>query len=387
MPPFLYNKEEAKRAGVSVRYVLAASEDLNKVIKNVRACFGFPYPDAIGFFNAVNSRHRARREHEGLIDRLRTWAIVGNVDAIVWIDFEKAQRDKVGPRDSVPFSERHLNVITDGTVVVVRGPDTSEAEDDEALDEMVDEERVSPRGREGFLKVMRASQGLREEQTVLLNSTLSIPSRGHAFPGEELEVDVSGEEAAGEAERDEDEEEAAAPATEEVAAGEEAEPAKDWKTEVPTLQPETNPPPGCIYKRSMTPGPGHYHVPLSWKSGGLAFQRKPRGRLDDLVRAKAADPSPGQYEPPVGMIERLVKEGPGADKVRGVKFSDARRLRSAVEGQNVTPLITREHAKSDNAGIFSPGYFHDVLPSEQEEQVLSKYRRQPSHSIGRAKRM
>jgi len=199
-------------------------------------------------------------------------------------------------------------------------------------------------------------------------------------------VDVP-EEAAGEAEKDEGDEEAAAPADKEVAAGEEAEPAKDWKTEVPTLQPETNPPPGCIYKRSMTPGPGHYHTALSWKKGGLAFQRKPRGRLDDLVRAKAADPSPGQYEPTPGMIESLLRDGPGGDKVRGVKFSDTRRLQLPVEGQNISPFITREHAKSSNAGIFSPGYFHDVLPSEEEEKVLSKYRRQPSHSIGKAKRM
>ena len=133
---------------------------LSQVIKNVRQCFGFPYPDAVGYYNAQNSRHRSRREHEGpgaarnavrssvdgparssqlfdaravgrqdtrvedgnllkflgffqmcfrnrfpsvsnsstlppgLIERLRSWAIVGNVDAIVWIDFEKPQRDK-----------------------------------------------------------------------------------------------------------------------------------------------------------------------------------------------------------------------------------------------------------------------------------------------------
>jgi len=236
------------------------------------------------------------------------------------------------------------------------------------------------------LKVMRATQGLREEQTVLVNSTLSIPNRGRAFPGEDLAVDVP-EEAAGEAEKDEEDEEAAAPADPEDAGGEEEQPVKDWKAEVPTLQPETKPPPGCIYKPSMTPGPGHYHTNLSWKKGGLAFQRKPRGRLDEIMREKAADPAPGQYEAPLGLTESLLREGPGADKVRGVKFSNTRRLRLPVEGPNSSPLITREHAKSSNAGIFSPGYFHDVLPSAQEEQVLSKYQRQPSHSIGRAKRM
>ena len=31
MPPFLYTKDEAKKGGIAVRYVLAASEDLNKV--------------------------------------------------------------------------------------------------------------------------------------------------------------------------------------------------------------------------------------------------------------------------------------------------------------------------------------------------------------------
>ena len=100
----------------------------------------------------------------------------------------------------------------------------------------------------------------------------------------------------------------------------------------------------------------------------IAFQRKPRGRIDELVREKAADPAPGQYEGPLGMTERIRTEGAGADRIRGVKFSDAARLRLAVEGPNSSPLVTKEHAKSANAGIYSPGYFHDVLPGAQEDR-------------------
>ncbi|CAE8669910.1 unnamed protein product, partial [Polarella glacialis] len=91
LPLFISTMEETKAGGpdIVVRYALSAFEDLNSAIKNLRRCFGFPYQEYIGYINTLTQSHRARREHEVLIDRLRRWAIFGNVDAVFWIDYAK----------------------------------------------------------------------------------------------------------------------------------------------------------------------------------------------------------------------------------------------------------------------------------------------------------
>jgi len=205
---------------------------------------------------------------------------------------------------------------------------------------------------------------------------VAAPRRGFAFPGdvEEEEGEVEEEDQVLEGEKGAE------------AEPEPVEPEKGWKPQMPVLQPENQSPIGCIYPKSMTPGPGHYKLQNLWPGGGLVFTRKPRGRIDELMRRTANDPAPGQYEPPKTLTLGAFV-GPGKDKVRGVKFSEVKRLRLPVEGPNCAPLITVEHAKNDNIGIFSPGYFHDVLPSEREEQVVSKYRHQPTHTIGKARRL
>eukprot|EP00913_Durusdinium_trenchii_P002495 g2307.t1 len=53
--------------------------DLNSAIKNLRRCFGFPYQEYIGYMNTLTHQYRTRSEHEGLIDRIRRWAMFGNV--------------------------------------------------------------------------------------------------------------------------------------------------------------------------------------------------------------------------------------------------------------------------------------------------------------------
>merc|ERR1719265_1404982 len=116
MPPFLSTREESKAgsADICVRYALSAFEDLNSAIKNLRRCFGFPYQEYIGYLNTLTRTHRARREHEALVDRLKRWAIFGNVDAVVWIDYAKANQPpgsfRIGPRDSRPFGLSHMEI-------------------------------------------------------------------------------------------------------------------------------------------------------------------------------------------------------------------------------------------------------------------------------------
>jgi hypothetical protein len=377
MPPFLYAKEEAKRGGTSVRYVLAASEDLNKVIKNVRQCFGFPYPDAIGYYNAVNTHHRSRREHEGLIDRLRTWAIVGNVDAIVWIDFEKPQRDKVGPRRSVPFSDRHLRLV--GETHVSGGAQESSDDGDREDDEYgLNSDDVAHRSRDGFMRVLNTCVAHREQQRALLHASLALPARGLAFPGEtkrEVVADPVRVE-----ERFEEE------LVETVKQPEQIKP-RGWKEEVLTLQPEFVPVPGSIYTRSTTPGPGHYPLQETWGKDprGVRFTRKPRTQLEEFVRTKAGEPAPGQYEVKPSMFDSSVLQD--AKKCHGVKFSDVTRLKLPVEGPNCAPVISLEHCRSSNIGIYSPGYYHDVPTGQEEMKRVSRFRSAPAHVIGTAKRM
>lgn len=62
--------------------------------------------------NTLTQQYRTRSEHEGLMDRIRRWAMFGNVDAVLWIDYAKANQPpgsfKMGPRESRPFGPGHL---------------------------------------------------------------------------------------------------------------------------------------------------------------------------------------------------------------------------------------------------------------------------------------
>jgi len=118
MPPFsgvdAYNDGQLTHA---VRYCFSAFEDLNGCIRNLRRCFGFPYQESIGYLNTLTTKHRARREHQALLSGMRRWATNSNVDAIVWIDYAKANHSpgsfKVGPKAWQPFSPKHLEVCAE----------------------------------------------------------------------------------------------------------------------------------------------------------------------------------------------------------------------------------------------------------------------------------
>jgi hypothetical protein len=134
MPPFLSTSEEA-RAKIKVRYALSAYEDLNRAIRNLRRCFGFPYQEYIGYLNTMTRTHRARREHSILVESLRRWAMFGNVDAVLWIDYAKANQPpgsfKMGSRDSRPFSPLH-------TLICAACEEADEYEESEAWSDSED---------------------------------------------------------------------------------------------------------------------------------------------------------------------------------------------------------------------------------------------------------
>lgn len=133
LPPFLSTVEEAKAALVTetkIRYALSAFEDLNSAIRNLRRCFGFPYQEYIGYLNTLNQTHRARREHEVLIERLRRWAMFCNVDAVLWVDYAKANQPGAvksgGRRTYHPFRLSHLEICTEAV-----GPEHPNGDGDE----------------------------------------------------------------------------------------------------------------------------------------------------------------------------------------------------------------------------------------------------------------
>ena len=110
LPPTHCRVEKSDLEQFRVKYVLAKEGNLNKVIKNMRMCFGFPWAQSIGYVNCMENKCRVRSEHEHLVSELRQWGMSKSCDAIVWFDYEKigAKNDSRSGQKSVPFDERHL---------------------------------------------------------------------------------------------------------------------------------------------------------------------------------------------------------------------------------------------------------------------------------------
>lgn len=106
---------------VQIRYALSAHKNLNTVIANVRRCFGFPYTESVGFYNALTKKGRVRKGNAHILDKLSCWAIETNMDAIVWVDYEKSTTRKGGlgfnerAEDPLPFCKSHFDMV--GTYV------------------------------------------------------------------------------------------------------------------------------------------------------------------------------------------------------------------------------------------------------------------------------
>jgi len=390
MPPFLSTRDESKASssGICVRYALSAFEDLNSAIRNLRCCFGFPYQEYIGYLNTLSRSHRARREHEALVDRLRRWAIFGNVDAVVWIDYAKANQPpgsfKMGPRDSRPFSQAHMELCADdfdGELDNNNGDADSEAAWSD-IEEDAGRVEASPREVPHHSQLQHEislSQGSRKNSLVL--------QRGHSenkVVGVPLKRLVRAAELA-------DQKAASLSARESTKARSQehsGERSQDYKSQSARnmqenallrtmIQEEIVPGHGSIYTRSIAPGPGYYGVPgypTLEEVGVGQFGHKPRSRIDMLMEAQRDQPGPGQYTPRAQQLESKAQLG---------KIGKAPRLVRTEDTARKLPFISPQASECEGHGAHSPGPCRAIDP---DAPCAKDYRKPPKFSFGRMKR-
>lgn len=394
LPPFLDATKEASGNGqdICVRYALSSFEDLNNAIKNLRNCFGFPYQEYIGYLNTLTRSHRARREHEALIDRLRRWAMFNNVDAVLWIDYSKSNQPpgsfKMGPHDSRPFSALHMEICTD-----VQGHtgkqdydgDESEAEWSDAEDDhqgihafgagldaqtsgdatqMAGATRPFPLkklGRKSTHRMvllhlaaptalsMSASQSMGEDHAPL--SHRAETTKLAAFASEDF---TSRKASAEFSPRDIKEAEKAVIRS--------------------MLQEEVVPVHGSIYSRSVAPGPGYYGIPAAPQPIAITMGRKVKTQMDMFVEKMKDLPGPGEYTPRA----RLVEEAPPSSR-----FSKAVRLVRIDEAPRKLPFISA--LASDCEARCLQGAPFDVISPEADNNKAG-YTKPPKYTFNRARR-
>lgn len=403
LPPFLSTMEEAKAGGpdIVVRYAFSAFEDLNSAIKNLRCCFGFPYQEYIGYLNTLTQNYRARREHEVLIDRLRRWAMFGNVDAVFWIDYCKANQPpgsfKMGPKESRPFSPAHMQLC----VELPKHLDNTDA-DDESEAAWSDQDEEHPSGQPRMDDMATGAQGSRDGSIILQPRE---PGSLRPFPPKRLPKNVqnvrtghllstSGTIRAPPAPT-------ASPSSKSAAVTEAAEEAvaavqnsselaevmghtsrdkirektKDERSAF-QLQEEYVPGPGSIYTRSIVPGPGYYGAPKAPQEAAKeapSFGRKPKSLIDEVTDASAKLPGPGHYK-----TDEVVQKG------KLGCFNKAAKLVATMHTKQKLPFISHAASVSEGYGLDSSQTFHCVGVDDASSKA--KYRRPPKFSFGKTRR-
>lgn len=419
MPPFLSTSEEAQAnvTEIRVRYALSAFEDLNGTIRNLRRCFGFPYQEYIGYLNTLTRTHRVRREHEVLVDTLRRWAIFGNVDAVVWIDYAKANQPpgsfKMGPRDSRPFSAHHMDICDDVARYEYRGDD-----DDESAWSEVEEHDVlfgggsaaatahaaelvpgtaaagdaGHRNSKAILQTFlrgRLTRGTEVAEgsapegssaAALRRSVLHGRSREHGRASASTDEGrdgavATGSSAPGPPER----REPVVEATRRETGRPRPSPRSDDKSVFRSmLQEEFVPAHDSIYTRSISPGPGYYSVSDSSfdGGGGSRFGYRPQSSIDFAIAASKDKPGPGQYE---------VKESLADAKVHFGRFNRSEKLVQPMDVSRKLPFISAYASTLECHGVHSPAVFHSVSP-ETAPCMTRGFRRPPKYSFCKSRR-
>jgi len=385
MPPFLSTRDESKgsSSGICVRYALSAFEDLNSAIRNLRRCFGFPYQEYIGYLNTLSRTHRARREHEALVDRLRKWAIFGNVDAVVWIDYAKANQPpgsfKMGPRDSRPFSQAHMELCLD--LDVDDDNNNAEGDSEAAWSDIDDEvgERGAPRDRERETthlpqQQIDASQcqASRKPSLVLQrHSGGSVPLKRLVRAAELVE---QGDQLAW-TPRDSKSRSGSAKRDHSLGFKSQSARLKQENALLRTMiQEEVVPGHGSIYTRSIAPGPGYYGSPgcAGLEDGGMGqFGTKPKSRMDMITEASKDFPGPGDYTPRVHQLDDAQQLG---------KIGKGPRMVLATQIHRKLPFISAQASESEGRGLYSPNVLHSISPT------APCFMKTPKYSFGKMKR-
>lgn len=390
LPPFLSSMEDfkANSESITVRYALSAFEDLNNVIRNLRICFGFPYQEYIGYLNSLTRKHRARREHEGLLSGLRRWAIFGNIDAVVWIDYAKSNQPpgsfKMGPHDSVPFHARHMEIcakVTDSEDYAVRR--WRDADESEGSGFSADEDHVGGADSFHWGEVPYGESSRRPSRSAdgVLRTT-----PGGGFMGGLRHPVLRSRKAA----RETQPTSSRGPARGSMAVGATKSTASAASTcpphppasssdqrwsqskDRPALQEEFIPAHGSIYSRSIAPGPGYYGqgaLQTSEHCAGPSFGPRTRSQMDRQIELSVDFPPPGHYEPKPGLADAKKRLG---------KFGKAMKALSPPEAAKKLPFIPNT---SDNFGAESPGPYINVVPGAH-----SAYTQSPKFSFGKLRR-
>lgn len=319
----------------------------------------------------------------------------GNVDAIFWIDYTKANQPpgsfKLGPRVSCPFSPAHLQLCHGG---VLSGENDLEADGSEAAWSDHEEEHPSGtlllehhstlQGFEGTIKIPAREPGtLRpfpmrrshlDKPGIRVSHMLHQPADtprvilSGAFASSLAEEASTGHGVSGEATTSlEDQSILKTP----------RKPKDDKESLKHSLQEEFVPAPGSIYVRSIVPGPGYYGVPQGVKGthDSFSFGRKLKGRIDEVVAASSERPGPGIYDPKAQLIEPTVVFG---------SFSKAPRSVPVDEIKRKLPFISKIASSLEGYGGDSSLSFHCVKPDGGKQ--LSANLQPPRCTFGKARR-
>lgn len=371
LPPFLSTMEEAKAGGpdIVVRYAFSAFEDLNGAIKNLRCCFGFPYQEYIGYLNTLTHNYRTRREHEVLIDRLRRWAMFGNVDAVFWIDYCKANQPpgsfKMGPKESRPFSPAHMQLCAEPPKYL----DSTDADDEsEAGWSDQDEEQAQPQprmdtetggqgSRDGSVNLQPREQGsLRPFPPKRLPKSVQNVRTGHLLSSTGTfgvpPVTAPSIKSAAVTEAAEEAVAAMQSSTDltEVMGHTLRDKMRDERNSSYQFQEEWTPGAGSIYTRSIVPGPGYYGAPKTPQEAakeGPSFGRKQKSKFDEISDASAKFPGPGQYK----ADEAVLKGKLGC-------FDKAAKLVATLQKNRKLPFISPAASVSEGYGLDTGQNFH-----------------------------
>lgn len=390
MPPFLGTEQEGRRSGnkdLRVRYAMSAFDDLNSAIRNLRHCFGFPYREYIGYLNTITRQQRIRREHDGLADRLRRWAIAGNVDAVFWIDFSKANEPsgsfKMGPYDSRPFSVAHIELCTHA----VKGDSDNDGDESEDVAwSEVDEEGLG--GGTGKTAISVDEEHVDQQRSQLSGGRrrlgLACPEgqnrqRGFVRTTDQLLATPRELGSLGGVQETSSDRRVGVNATKHKRQG--ISPHMVEHTHEDSLlrdmiQDEYIPAYGSIYKRSIAPGPGHYGAPgKSPTQGGVTFSCRPRGRIDEAIAIARELPGPGEYNGKKAFTESKAALG---------SFGKAPKLVMPTEISRKLPFMSTRASEAEGHGVHSPSTFHTVSPDAP--CYTRDFQQAPKYSFGKARR-
>ncbi len=103
-------------AGVTTRYALSASVNLNEAIACLREREGTT-KERIGFVNLVSNTERewSRQQHPGACDAIKAWAQAHDWQSVIWTALPSNFESEGRPPFSVPAAMAYVNGLTGET--------------------------------------------------------------------------------------------------------------------------------------------------------------------------------------------------------------------------------------------------------------------------------